>query len=213
MSRGILISIEGIDGAGKTTQVKLLSQELKGLGYEVFTLREPGGTMISERIREILLDARNLKLSPMAEALLYEAARAQLVDEVLKPLLRQGKIVLADRFTDSTIAYQGYGRGLDIESLSRLNHMATGGIEPQLTVVLDLDPVEGRRRLMNKGLDRLEQEGLEFQGRVRQGYISLAQKGNRYRVVDGARGEDEVFQEILCIVLDFLKGWKSGHED
>jgi len=205
MTRGFLISFEGIDGAGKTTQIKALKLELMAKGYKVSTLREPGGTEISERIRELLLDSSN-RINPVAEALLYAAARAQLVQDVVRPLLNEGAIVLADRFIDSTIAYQGYGRGLDIEGLHRLNHLATGGLEPDLTILLDIpvDVSSSRRQGMHS--DRIESEGLAFQDLVRQGYLEMASKLPRFRVIDGSLPEESISAIIIDIVVKFLKG-------
>ncbi len=205
MSKGLLISFEGIDGAGKTTQIKTLACALEDQGYKVSTLREPGGTDISESIRDLLLDARN-QINPMAEAMLYAAARAQLVQDVVRPLLAQGTIVLADRFIDSTIAYQGYGRGLSIEGLHQLNHLATGGLQPDLTILLDILPESGSRRRQGSLFDRIEQEGLAFQERVRQGYLEMARVMPRIRVIDGSLPVEKISDIIIDVVTRFLKG-------
>jgi len=205
MTPGYLISFEGIDGAGKTTQINSLHSELVSRGYRTVTLREPGGTDISEKIRALLLDARN-RIDPVAEALLYAAARAQLVHEMVKPLLAQGTIILADRFIDSTIAYQGYGRGLNIEDLSRLNDIATGGLEPDLTILLDISEVVANERRRGLLPDRLEKEGLEFQRRVRQGYLKLSREKPRFAVVDGSLPPNELSSIITGVVTNFLKG-------
>lgn len=209
ITRGLLISFEGIDGAGKTTQIKALVRELKERGYAVTTLREPGGTEISERIRELLLDSRS-QINPVAEAMLYAAARAQLVQDVVEPLLAKGMIVLADRFIDSTIAYQGYGRGLSIEGLHQLNNLATGGLEPDLTILLDIPPENSHRQLSL--FDRIEQEGLEFQNRVRQGYLEMAGVLPRIKVIDGNLPAENISAIIIDIVTRFLKG-DCGIED
>ncbi|MGE5543452.1 MAG: dTMP kinase [Bacillota bacterium] len=211
MTRGLLISFEGIDGAGKTTQVKNLVKELRARGHMVTTLREPGGTEISERIRELLLDSHN-QINPMAEALLYAAARAQLVQDVVRPLLAQGTIVLADRFIDSTIAYQGYGRGLSIEGLQQLNNLATGGLEPDLTILLDVPADLGCGRRQGLLFDRIEKEGLNFQDRVRQGYLEMAAALPRIKVVDGNLPAEHISAIIIDIVTRFLKG-DCGVED
>lgn len=209
MTRGLLISFEGIDGSGKTTQIQNLVSQLRTQGYTVTTLREPGGTKISESIRELLLDSRS-QINPMAEAMLYAAARAQLVQDVVEPLLDQGMIVLADRFIDSTIAYQGYGRGLSIEGLRQLNNLATGGLEPDLTILLDI-PAENSHRQLSL-FDRIEQEGLEFQNRVRQGYLEMAAILPRFKVIDGILPAEKISAIIIDVVTRFLKG-DCGVED
>jgi len=205
VTKGFLISFEGIDGAGKTTQLNRLIGHLQGLGYEAALLREPGGTAISEKIRELLLDARN-QIEPMAEALLYAAARAQLVQEIVKPMLNDGIIILADRFIDSTIAYQGYGRGLDINQLSEINLMATGGLEPELTFLLDIPASLAAERRRGSVPDRLEKEGIEFQSRVRDGYMALAMGVDRIRVIDGTLPPEQITERIIEMVTLFLKG-------
>ncbi|NLB17915.1 MAG: dTMP kinase [Syntrophomonadaceae bacterium] len=205
MTKGFLISFEGIDGSGKTTQLNRLIAHLQGQGYKVALLREPGGTAISERIRELLLDARN-QIEPMAEALLYAAARAQLVREVVIPMLNCGTIILADRFIDSTIAYQGYGRGLDISQLSEINRMAAGGLEPELTFLLDIPAPLAAERRQGSVPDRLEKEGLEFQSRIRAGYLALAMELGRFRVIDGTQPVEQITEEIVEVVTQFLKG-------
>lgn len=206
MNRGVLISFEGIDGVGKTTQLKKLTAYLQHAGYEVVTLREPGGTIISEKIRELLLDARNEGMNSVAEALLYSAARAQLVQETLNPLLDKGTIILADRFIDSTIAYQGYGRGLDINALHGLNRLATGGLDPDLTILLDLEAHLAKERQAGGVPDRLEKEGLQFQQRVREGYLQLAQECPRIIVINAAVELDAVSENITSAVVAYLKG-------
>lgn len=176
MSEGLFISLEGIDGSGKTTQIPLLLEYLRGLGLEPVTVREPGGTRISEKIRELLLDVDNQDMSFRTEAMLYGASRAQLVEEIIKPALNGGKVVVADRFLDSTIAYQGYGRGLDLDFLHQVNHLATGGLLPDLTLVLMVSPQIAYQRRKKGKSDRLEGEGLLFQQQVYDGYLALAEQ-------------------------------------
>ncbi|MGE5416988.1 MAG: dTMP kinase [Acidobacteriota bacterium] len=208
--KGILITFEGIDGAGKTTQWNKLASFLKGWGYPVETIREPGGSAISEKIRDLLLDVRNEGMQPMAEAMLYAAARAQLVEEVLKPLLAKGTIVLADRFTDSTIAYQGYGRGMDVDLLAQINRLATGGLKPDLTFLLDLEVSEAARRMQWNAPDRMEKQGAAFQQKVRDGYLALAAATERIVVVNAAQSEAEMAKEIYDRVVVFLKGIQAN---
>lgn len=192
-SRGIFITFEGIDGCGKSTHAGLLYRYLKKSGYNVILLREPGGTPLSERTRDIVLDPR-LDISPITELFLYEAARAQLTDTYILPALAGGKIVLCDRFYDSTTAYQGFGRGLDLKLISRLNRIASHGLTPDLTYIFDVDYKTSLRR-RGKNPDRLEKEKRAFFMRVRDGFISLASH-KRVQLLDGRQEIDVVFEEV-----------------
>ncbi|KWW98847.1 hypothetical protein LI90_476 [Carbonactinospora thermoautotrophica] len=193
---GYFIAFEGGDGAGKSTQAERLAEWIRAKGHEVVVTHEPGATALGKRLRELLLDVRTEGLSPRAEALLYAADRAQHVDEVIRPALARGAIVISDRYMDSSIAYQGAGRDLPAPEVARLSRWATGGLVPDLTVVLDLSPTEGLKRSMGPA-DRLESEPLEFHERVRQGYLSLAARDpGRYLVVDATKPADEVFAAI-----------------
>jgi dTMP kinase len=190
--RGKLITLEGIDNSGKSTQAKKVFSYLKREGYPAILVREPGGTEISEKIRKILLSQKNHKMSPKTELLLYEAARAQLVNEVILPALKKGKIVICDRFYDSTTAYQAYARGLGLNLIQKLNSFAASGIVPDLTIVLDLKPEAALERAIKtkKMPDRLEKEKLRFHHKVRQGYLALSRKEpGRVKVIEG---EDSV---------------------
>lgn len=194
--KGKFISLEGIDGGGKSS----LQERLRAyMGqYEIISIREPGGTGISEKIRAMLLDINNEKIMPRTEAMLYAAARCQLVDEVIRPALAAGRIVLADRYLDSTLAYQGYGRGLDLSFLRELNHLCTGGIKPDLTLLLDISPEEGLRRRNKDIPDRLEKEGLSFQQKVREGYLNMArEEPQRIKVLDAGQDFDIVFMAAI----------------
>lgn len=194
----MFITFEGIDGCGKTTQIRLISDFIKNLKYDIILVREPGGTPISEKIREILLEKDNV-MSPEAEAYLYAASRAELVRKVIRPALKEGTIVICDRFLDSSLVYQGIGRGLGLQAVYELNAMAVGELKPDLTVLLDIDPIVARSRL--KGRDRLENEQLDFYNRVREGYLYLAQREpERIKVVDGGRSIQEVFGDVLSII-------------
>lgn len=168
MSKGIFITLEGGDGAGKTTHLMSLAEKLRQMGREVLIIREPGGTAIGEKIRNILLDNDNEEMTARTELLLYEAARAQIVSEKIKPALESGKVVLCDRFFDSTIAYQGYGRGLDVEEIKKANLFATDNLVPDRTVVIFTDTVANSiyRATKNDGADRIEAEGEAFQKKV-----------------------------------------------
>lgn len=195
MSAGRFIVLEGGDGTGKTTQARLLVERLRGAGIDAITVREPGGTPVGDRIRAILLDPASSGLDARAELLLYEASRAQLLAEVVRPALATGTWVVCDRFTDSTLAYQGYGRGLDLDEVRAMNELATGGLEPALTVLIDLDPAAGLTRATGSGADRLEAEDLAFHERIRAGYLELA-AGPRHAVVDGRGSVEEIAASV-----------------
>jgi dTMP kinase len=206
--RGTLITIEGIDGAGKTTLAATLVLELAARGPRVELLREPGGVEASERIRALVKD-RALSLAPRAEALLYAAARAQLVDERLAGLLDEGAVVLLDRFLDSTLAYQGAGRGLGVAEMRALNELATGGLRPDRTLLLRIDPPLGRERLRRRAdpADRLERAPDEFYARVAAAYDELARaEPERFRVLDASRTPGEVLADALAALADLPLG-------
>lgn len=202
--RGKFISLEGIDGCGKTTLREQLHDYLKDK-YEILILREPGGTDVSEKIRDMLLDIRNVGIRPRTEAFLYAASRSQLVEEMIRPALLAGKVVIADRYMDSTIAYQGYGRGLDIAFLQALNQLCTDGLKPDLTLLLDIDPREGQRRRKKDIPDRLEKEGLAFQSRIRQGYLAMQQaEPERIKILNGADSIAAVREQALQYLTGIL---------
>lgn len=212
MDAGKFITLEGPEGGGKSTQARHLAARLSRAGMEVVSVREPGGTRAGELIRDILQhDKAAESIPPNTEALLFNASRAQLVHHVIRPALRRGAWVVCDRFADSTTVYQGYGRGLDIETLLRLNAFAVGEIVPDLTLVLDL-PVEiGFERLQARmaggggGHDRIEREDLDFHRRIRNGYLELArQDPNRFRVVDASADIEAVALAIRTVVNDVL---------
>ncbi|MBA4370358.1 MAG: dTMP kinase [Coriobacteriaceae bacterium] len=204
---GAFITLEGGEGCGKTTQMPLLVGRLEALGADVLVLREPGGTVVGDRLREILLDATHLgRVEPRAELLMYEAARAQLVGERIRPALAQGRTVVCDRFFDSTTAYQGYGRGLDLESIRESNLAATGGLVPHATIVIDIDPRTGLERAGREGADRLESEALGFHDRVREGFLAIARsEPDRVRVVDGSGPVEEVAERVWSAVESRLR--------
>lgn len=199
--RGIFITFEGPEGCGKSTQSKLLYEYLKRKGYKVVYVREPGGTQISEKIREILLNPRN-HISPTAEMLLYMAARAEVVDEIIKPSLSKGKIVICDRFLDSTIAYQGYGLGVDIKTIKYIGDFVRGGIKPDLTILLDL-PLKKGLRICKRRKDRIERRSLGYHLRVRRGYLKLvALEPKRIKIIklddDKSVTQEKIRKLVLC---------------
>jgi dTMP kinase len=200
---GFFITFEGGEGSGKTTQLTALVTHLRSLREDPIQTRDPGGTAIGNQVRELLLNRENVRMSSLAELFLYEASRAQLVQEVIRPALAAGRIVLCDRFTDSTVAYQGYGRGLDLDLVERLNAVAADGLRPDVTFFLDLDPVVGlaraaeRRAQPRQRRDRLEDEVLEFHQRVQTGYRALAaREPERVVILDAAQGILEIEARI-----------------
>jgi dTMP kinase len=199
----VFITFEGPDGSGKTTQAHLLAERLREQRYEVVLTREPGGSDIGDQIRAVLHDLRNTAMDARTEILLYSASRAQHVAQLIRPALAAGKIVISDRYADSTLAYQGYGRGLDLETLRTVTAFATGGLVPDLTLYLDIPPQEGlqRRRLGGDEWNRLDAEALEFHQRVRTGFLELARlEPERWVVIDGTRSAEEVQAEIRALV-------------
>ncbi len=199
----MFITLEGSEGSGKSTQFAMLATYLLKKGYPIITTREPGGTNIGEQVRECLHDVANKEMTPAAEVLLYSASRSQLVEEVISPALRRGQIVLSDRYSDSTIAYQGYGRQLDMEAIVNITQFATGGLKPDLTILLDIDVEAGLERRKRGGdeMNRMDLQEVAFYERVRQGYLTLAkQDPKRWVVVDASRSPDQVQVDIRRIV-------------
>ena len=203
--RGTFLSLEGIDGCGKSMQAALLADRLEAAGHEVVRLREPGGTAISEKIRKILLDPENGAMADECELLLYEASRAQLVREVIAPALARGAVVVCDRYLDSTYAYQAGGRGLDAALVVRCNELGSCGVLPDRTLVLDLDCEDALARATAGGADRLEQEGMRFQERVRAAYLRLAKaEPARVRVVDAAGSVEDLAGRVYAALRDVV---------
>ncbi|HWP23058.1 MAG TPA: dTMP kinase [Candidatus Binatia bacterium] len=202
------ITFEGGDGTGKTTQIRALGEYLSAKGRLCLLTREPGGTPLGELIRKVLLEAGDRQIVPPAELFLYLADRAQHVGEVIRPAIESGKIVLSDRFTDSTVAYQGYGRGIDLGLLRKLNDVADQGCRPDLTFLLDCPVEAGLARTARRGLeakrpseDRFEREGMKFHEKVRAGFLEMARaEPKRFRVIDALRSIDEIALEIRTIV-------------
>jgi len=210
----MFITFEGVEGCGKTTQLRLLKERLQAAGHRVTATREPGGCPIADQMRAILLDAHNSAITPLAELLLYAAARAQHVQEVIVPALERGEVVLCDRFTDATVAYQGHGRELDLATIEQLNRLATGGLEPKLTLLIDC-PVEtglSRARARIEAAtgareERFELESILFHERVRQGYLGRAAAApNRFLVVDGSGDVAATEQRVLAALAGRVAG-------
>jgi dTMP kinase len=204
--KGLFISFEGIEGSGKSTQARLLAEYLRGLGYTIVQTAEPGGTPISLKIRELLLSLDSRGMDHMTELLLYNAARVQHIREVIAPALRRGEIVITDRFSDSTLAYQGYGRGIDRQVIHALDAVATNSMRPDLTLLLDIDVETGLRR--NKEInktDRLELEDLAFHEKVKKGFCEIAkEEPERIRIISCSNGIDGVHAKVKDTVTDFF---------
>lgn len=199
----MFITLEGPEGSGKTSHILHLVEFLREKGYTVFPTREPGGTSIGEQIREVIHDLKNAEMHPRAETLLYQAARAQIVEQVIKPRLKMGEIVLSDRYFDSTIAYQGYGHGQPLEQVRQLVRYATGGLTPDLTILLDLDVEIGlQRKSKQQEWNRLDAYTIDFHKRVRAGYLEIvSQEPERWKVVDSSQKWDVVQGELRKVIL------------
>lgn len=203
MKKGLFITFEGADGCGKTTQMKLLAEHLKNNGYEVVLTREPGGKGLGEKVREILLNYDG-EVSDRCESFLFLADRAQNIDIIVNPAVNNGKIVLCDRHIDSTVAYQGYGRGLDLKRIKMLNDIATNGRKPDLTIVFDID-VETSMKRVGSEKDRMESAGIEFHNKVRNGYLEIAkEEPERIKVVNAVQSIETVFEDVKQIVKNIL---------
>jgi dTMP kinase len=212
--KGKFIVFEGIDGSGKTTQLKLLGEKLAALGCPVLCTREPGGTRVGEKVRELLLNPQYGELVPRAEALLYAAARAQHVEQVILPALEQGKVVLCDRYIDSSLAYQGFGRGLELQLLEQINRMAAAGLVPDRVLLLDFccDCGVDRISRSGRGADRIEREKQEFHRRVRRGYLALAARDSQlYRIIDANRSIEEVQRDLVKALEGVLDAFPEGN--
>ncbi len=204
--RGVLITFEGVEGCGKSTLLDGLAARLEEAGLPVRRSREPGGTPLGEDVRRLVLDARHRRVNPWSELFLMLAARAQLVQEVLRPAMESRQIVLCDRYGDASTAYQGVGRGLGLETVERLNELATGGLVPDVTFLVDLDPAEGQRRMGDRARDRLEREKTAFHESVREGYLELARRHRgRFEVLDGALPPASLLEEAWARLEDFRR--------
>ncbi|MCG3163327.1 MAG: Thymidylate kinase [Acidobacteria bacterium] len=214
MTRGKLITFEGIDGCGKSTQMRLLERYLAERGFTVVPTREPGGTVLGKKIRSALLDGGEGSVEPLAELLLYAADRAHHVRRVIMPALNEGKVVLSDRFYDATTVYQGYARGFDLTLVNQLNELATGGLKPDLTLLFDLDVETGLKRTLKRGAgtgaeaaqpDRLDQEPMTFHEQVRAAYLEIAaREPQRFRVIPAAGSVEETFELVIKEIQNLL---------
>lgn len=214
---GLFITLEGVEGCGKSTQAAAIAEHLESLGHTVVTTREPGGTPLGESIREILLDPESGGMEAASELMLYLASRAEHVARVIRPALERGEVVISDRFADASVAYQGGGRGLGAELVESLNKIVTGGVEPDVTFLFDLEPASGLSRLSGRRdrperLDRIEREALSFHGRVRDAYLALAARWpSRFVVLDAGREPGEIAEQVREKVNDILAA--RGHPE
>ena len=206
MSKGFLVSLEGPEGAGKTSVLEAIIPILEDRGIEVLSTREPGGVLIGEKIREVILDPSHTEMDPKTELLLYIASRRQHLVEKVLPALAAGKLVIMDRFIDSSVAYQGFGRGLDIDAIDWLNEFATDGLKPDLTLYFDIEVEEGLARIAansDREINRLDMEGLDLHRKVRQGYLSLIEReGNRIEKIDASLPLDQVIENTQQLLFD-----------
>ena len=203
----MLITFEGIEGSGKSTQVELLYQYLTGKGYEVVKTREPGGTVFGEALRKIFLQT-SMPASPLSELLVFMAIRAQHVEEIITPALEKGKIIICDRFTDASYAYQGYGRGMDMKVIAMLNKLVTKGIEPELTILLNCKVDTGFKRkvALGESMDRFEKEALTFHKKIRNAYIKISKENpGRFFVINGGKKKEDIHRAITKKVEKLLK--------
>lgn len=207
MSSGLFITVEGTDGSGKTTQIKLMKQYLEDRGYEVVLTREPGGTHISEKIRDLVLDKENTDIEPITEMILYAASRAQHVSQLIKPALEAGKVVICDRFVDSSYAYQGFGRNIDLKAVADVNRIAVDGIVPDITFFLDIDvEIAIKRRLSTTEADRIEQEKLAFHKNVYEGYKKLSiLYPERIKTINAEKTVEEIALEIKEYLIGIIE--------
>jgi len=203
----VFITFEGPEGSGKSSQLPALASFIASRGYDVVSTREPGGTRIGNQIREILMRMDNTELHPRTEILLFQAARAQLIEELILPSLAEGKVILCDRYGDSTLAYQGYGHGLDVDRLKMILEFATSGLKPDLTILLDVDVMVGlKRKKAKEEWNRMDAFELSFHERVRKGYHELvSQEPARWKIVDASQSQEQVQEDIRQIVLDALR--------
>ena len=208
MTKGFMVVFDGSNGAGKTTVIKSVENYLIAKGFDVVVTREPGGTPIGEKIREVILDPSTPEMSFMTELMLFGAGRAQHIQEKITPALAEGKIVLSDRFDAATFSFQHFARGIDLDTITKINNLALNGFSPSMNIILDLDPAEGLKRVHSRGegLDRLEDEKAEFLEKARNGYLTQAtQAPDKFTVIDAAQSKDKVLAAVLE-VIDALIG-------
>lgn len=207
MNKGFMVVFDGSNGAGKTTVIKSVEKYLSSKGFDVLLTREPGGTPIGEKIREVILDPKTPEMSFMTELMLFGAGRAQHIQEKLIPALSEGKIVISDRFDAATYSFQHFARGIDINTINKINDLALSGFSPNMNIVLDLDPEEGLKRVQSRGegLDRLEDEKAEFLARARNGYLKQAEQNpSKFEVIDAFQSKEKVLQDVIQVIDELI---------
>ena len=209
LKRGIFITFEGPEGCGKSTHSKLIARYLKHSGYNVLHTREPGGTKLGDRIRDVLLNAKNIKISPLAEVLLFEASRFELIEEVIKPALKKGKIVISDRFNDATIVYQGYAGNVPLKNINQIESISLQRCTPDLTILLDISAKNGLMKIHPGKRDRMESKKISFHNKVRSGYLDLARKNKkRIKVIKTQKIKEATFTMVKEEVMDAIRRYK-----
>lgn len=201
---GKFVVFEGLDGSGTTTQVGMLAEYLKEEGFSVIKVEEPGGTPLGRKVRDLLLEDKGLNIEPLSELLLYEVSRAQLIREKIIPELNKGSIVISDRFAISSVAYQGYGRGIPIERVKKLNEIAVAGVEPDITFFLDIKLEEREKRTLERKPDRIEKEKLEFYRRVKQGYLEEIKSAPEAVIIDGSSSKEEISSKVISKIDELI---------
>ena len=211
LKKGMFITFEGPEGCGKSTHSKLISSYLKNSGYNVLHTREPGGTKLGDRIRDVLLNAKNLKISPLTEVLLFEASRFELIEEVIKPALRKGKIVISDRFNDATIVYQGYAGNVPLENIKQIESISLQKCIPDLTILLDISAKNGLMKIHPGKRDRMESKKISFHKKVRAGYLDLARKNRkRIKVIKTQKTKEATFTMVKEEVMNAIRRYKRA---
>jgi len=208
MNKGFMVVCDGSNGAGKTTVIKTMEQYLKNKGFDVVVTREPGGTPIGEKIREVILDPTTPEMCNMAELMLFGAARAQHINEKILPALSAGKVVISDRFDAATFSFQHYARGIDLDTICSINNMALNGFSPDMNIILDLDPIVGLERVKQRGegLDRLEDEKMEFLDKARNGYLTQAkQQPHKFTVIDASQSQSQVATLVINVLESLIE--------
>lgn len=208
MNKGFMLVFDGSNGAGKTTVIKGVEKYLILKGFDVLLTREPGGTPIGEKIREVILDPSTPEMCYMTELMLFGAGRAQHVQEKIMPALAEGKIVISDRFDAATFSFQHFARGIDLDTIIKINDLALAGFTPDMNIILDLDPKEGLKRVISRGegLDRLEDEKADFLAKARDGYLKqAAQSPNKFEIIDAAQSKEDVLSDVISIIDSLLE--------
>ena len=207
MKKGFMVVFDGSNGAGKTTVIKSIEKHLISKGFDVLLTREPGGTPIGEKIREVILDPKTPEMTFMTELMLFGAGRAQHIQEKIIPALSEGKIVISDRFDAATFSFQHFARGIDLDTIIRINDLALNGFSPNMNIILDLDPAEGLKRVQSRGegLDRLEDEKADFLIKARNGYLKQAEQlPDKFEVIDAAQSKEKVLEDVIAVVDELL---------